>query len=350
MPAQETAPPQHFKAWDFLAMAAQRDPELPFTGHTWTAWESCGEAPGRHGGTLSGWALLSGPFDPGDVVAIDQKSNMRHCQAVVLPADGQHIQDGTGGITVGSTSDSELVPVLMDGRVVMIKSLRLARVLSLTPPRVVIMADTSSYRRLARTQVGREDAILEIGSSDGACTHVLSCHAAAVVGIDIADSIVQESRRRHPACHFELLDCFQEPKRFRALIADLRSKGRLKAFVDVGGDRATSDVCRVLACLQQAVTDVVRAEGGSDAQGAEPALIVVKARAMAAAAATACDKEGQVIDLNSWWPGVAALQAPCSARQWKRKLGRARKSMHSSGQSLDQDPEEDVRIELCRGM
>merc|ERR1719510_475350 len=53
------------------------------------------------GSRLDGLAFLAAPFLPGELVAVNQKTNMRHCHAVVLdsPADGGHVplQGEAGG-------------------------------------------------------------------------------------------------------------------------------------------------------------------------------------------------------------------------------------------------------------
>ena len=52
-------------------------------------------------------------------------------------------------------------------------------------------------------------------------TYVLASHAGLAIGIDVAGDFVEESRRRHPSCRFEWLDCFEEPDRLKDLVQEL---------------------------------------------------------------------------------------------------------------------------------
>jgi len=311
-------------------------PERPFQGHAWTALGRCASGHGgRAGGVLEGWSLFGGPFQVGEVVALEQKSNLRHCHAevvgdilgtdagphagaqavrVISGACGATAGGGNGGASGdGGESRAAAAGLLhKDPR-------KMARVLPAVPPRVLIMADTTTYRRMAKTQVGKQDAVLEIGSAFGECTRVLSCHAAAVVGVDVSQELVEESRRRNAQLRFEWLDCFEEPDRLASLWAELCRLGALKIFVDVGGDRAAPDVCQVLAAL------------GCTASAApttsQPQLIVVKSRELARFAEdVACSELGEIQDVASWWAAAAAPPPPRSVKQEKRKYSRARKA------------------------
>lgn len=311
-----------------MAAAALAPPPPPFLGHLW----QCAQGPGEVRGLFSeAWwpNLAAAPFLPGDLVAVDLGSNTKHCHAIVqgdaeasaqtsLVADELAAALGRydarkEGCVARQLQPPACVQLLgANGSYLHVLPEKLVRVLLAEPPRILMVTDTVSMRRLAKTQVGRSDAVLEIGSSLGECTAVLAAHAAKVVGIDVAGELVEECRRRHPHCHFEWLDCFEQPERFRALCGELCAAGSLKVFLDVGGDRTTADVCRVLAALAAA--------------GVSPALIVVKARALAAAAASACDAAGTIVDVPRWWQQVAALDPVGSVRQWKKKLARARKA------------------------
>ncbi|CAE8615473.1 unnamed protein product [Polarella glacialis] len=86
----------------------------------------------------------------------------------------------------------------------------------------------------------------------------------------------------------------------------------MKMFVDVGGDRTTADVLQVLAALEAACSS--------------PALVVIKARALAAAAAPSCDEIGSLLDSTPWWQESATPKEKGSVKQMKKKLARARKA------------------------
>lgn len=318
-------------------------PALPFGRHSW----QCAQGPDAVKDCFSEyWAplIFSGPFLPGETVAVDQGSNLKHCHAIVLPDDGAQACSGGGKACVRATRQALLadevlaadelaapirrrllsaprnVPAEGAARPLLLKDLAshaifrkaptgaLTRVLPATSPRVLLVTDTQTYRRLAKLQVGRYDAVLEVGSALGDCTRILTAHATAVVGIDVSGDFVEESRRRHPQCRFEWMDLFEEPTRLRSICDELAMQGTLKIFVDVGGDRITADVCRVLAALGEATA---------------PALVVVKCRALAASAAATCGADGVVSDVAEWWQCVARPGPPGSKAQWKRKLGRA---------------------------
>lgn len=344
-------------------------PQFPFVGHVWR----CAQGPEARRGDFSpaiSAALFSPPFLPGEAVSVDLGSNTKHSHAIVLDYEGapsfcssscsrapptsescaklpgpvplrcaaliadelevalerRVLVSARPSSTTSSESSSAPVSVRTiggDGGVLHTQVSRLVRVLTRAhsaSPQVLIVADTVSFRRLAKSQVGYGDAVLEVGSSLGECTCVLASRAAAVVGIDVAGELVEESRRRHPHCRFEWLDCFEEPGRLRSLCEGLRARGELKLFVDVGGDRTTQDVCRVLAAL-----------GAATSSEPPPSLIVVKSHAMAvAAAASAHAASGEIEDTAGWWRSAARTppNGSCSgsARQLKKKLARARKA------------------------
>ncbi|CAE8628440.1 unnamed protein product, partial [Polarella glacialis] len=147
---------------------------------------------------------------------------------------------------------------------------------------------------------------------------VLTCHAAQAVGIDIVEDLVRTSRVRYPRCRFEWLDCFEEPERLQALLAELRPQGsRMTLFVDVGGHATTAMVCRILAAVAGAAAKV----------GATPSLVVIKSRNHATEAAKCCDGEGIVRDAHAFWRKVAEQPQTRSALQFRRKQARARAAM-----------------------
>lgn len=320
----------------------------PFAGHVWTALECCGEGPGtRRGGPL-GEALLGPPFLLGETVAVDLKSNSRHCHGIVLEAGGaadatlasmpgvaawlrsdelcaamarQRRRFAGDGADEGDGDSSTVRLRLEGGGVCAMRASRLTRVLPASAPRLLIVADTTSYRRLARTQIGGRDAVLEMGSSLGECTKVLQCHAAVAVGVEVQGDLVEQSRARHPQCRFEWLDCYEEPARLRELCRELQAKGLLKVFVDIGGTRSAADVCRMLGALEEAA-------------GPTP-LVVVKCKALAKAAAESCSEALAIADVEDFLRQACAPPPPGSAKQLKKKLARARKAKWEGATEAD---------------
>ncbi|CAE7887932.1 unnamed protein product, partial [Symbiodinium necroappetens] len=285
----------------------------------------------RRGDFFPGWAVELNAFAPGDVVFLDAGSTAGHHHAVVVSRPEEP------GVICSALQHDELVVSLsrrtsmpqqnrkvalqIDGLLVHVPCRRLVRVVP--PRRVLVVHDTFSYRRLARTQVGQDDGVVELGSSLGECTHILSSRAAAVIGIDVSQELVEESSRRYPDCRFEWLDCFQEQARFAALCKELLAagSGRLKIFVDIGGDRTTSDICCLLALLEKTLKTL------QPKPPPLPALVVVKSKALATAAAEAAGADGTIPEpgLRPWLEGIARKQ-PGSSKQLKKKLARARKA------------------------
>jgi len=78
---------------------------------------------------------------------------------------------------------------------------------------IVVVADTESYRNMARSQVACYDHVVEIGSCQGHCTSILHAHAASVIAFDVSLKFLAECRSRFPDIRFEFLDIFEEHDR-----------------------------------------------------------------------------------------------------------------------------------------
>ncbi|CAE7029076.1 unnamed protein product, partial [Symbiodinium sp. CCMP2456] len=120
--------------------------------------------------------------------------------------------------------------------------------------------------------------------------------------------------------------------------------GRLKIFVDIGGDRTTSDICCLLALLEQVLSTL---------QPKQPlsAVVVVKSKALATAAAEAAGADGTIPEpqLRPWLEGIARKQ-PASSKQLKKKLARARKAQWQQADDTTWQAFEKQRIQwdaLC---
>merc|ERR1739848_333890 len=101
----------------------------------------------------------------------------------------------------------------------------MCRVLPREQLRVLLCATTATYRNLAKRQVGRGDAVLEIGSSLGACTHILHHHATKVIGLDVSAVEVKKSSKNYPHCRFEHLDIYEEVPFLKQLCEELSAVG-----------------------------------------------------------------------------------------------------------------------------
>eukprot|EP00439_Symbiodinium_sp_Y106_P030665 s4312_g3.t1 len=306
---------------EVVATAAQNEScKLPFATYLW----QCAQTPSdKHGSFASSWCHnLFEHFRPGETVAVDNHSNKRHCHATVLAPRPEGISPDPGPanhdeLFVGlrrRIMQADQMQVLLqsaDGRIFGCSSGRVVRVLPSSPARVLVVYDTTTYRRLAKTQVGKDDGILEVGSSFGECTSILASHAAVVVGVDNSPKLVEESSRRYPVCRFELLDCFKEPAPLRVLCAEIQqASSNFKLFVDIGGDRMTSGVCHALVVLES-----LWCGPGSGLK--QPSLVVVKSEGLSEAAAVACDSQSSICDTANWWQTCARPSG--SRRQLKRQ-------------------------------
>jgi Methyltransferase domain len=108
-----------------------------------------------------------------------------NCQAHVRPERMQALLEVGGEASGGSSSSSSG----SDDR-----------------PLLLITAHTLDYRRLARSMVRSSDSVLELGCSYGCATSTLAQHAAAVLGVDNSQEVVDEARRRYPGLRFEVAD------------------------------------------------------------------------------------------------------------------------------------------------
>ena len=289
---------------------------LPFATHLW----QCAQRPCDKRGFSPGWAgNLFEDFRPGEVVAVDLRSNLKHCHARVADmvgiAPGLQHDELCAGLARRCQAGRILLhlPESVEN-VASFSTSRLTRVLPSTPQRVLVVNETVSYRRLAKTQVGKADGVLEIGSSFGECTQILTKHAKAVVGIDNSQELVEESRRRYPFCQIELLNCFHERERLLELCRELQGgTENFKIFVDIGGDRSSTAVCRILSFLDEVLNSVP--------SPLVPCLVVVKCQGLSEAAAACSDPMGNISGVSGdWWQTCAV---PSSTRQ-QRKWGVAR--------------------------
>ena len=140
---------------------------LPFATHLW----QCAQRPCDKRGFSPGWAgNLFEDFRPGEVVAVDLRSNLKHCHARVADmvgiAPGLQHDELCAGLARRCQAGRILLhlPESVEN-VASFSTSRLTRVLPSTPQRVLVVNETVSYRRLAKTQVGKADGVLEIGSS-----------------------------------------------------------------------------------------------------------------------------------------------------------------------------------------
>ena len=296
---------------------------LPFASYAW----QCAQKPCDKRDHFSlGWAFnLFEDFQPGEIVAVDKRSNLKHCHAIVaqqIPQVGIPHDELRAALALQGQARLDTVEdrdpknptvsrVLLHfpGGLGSFSASRLTRVLPSSPQRVLLVNETITYRRLAKTQVGKADGVLEIGSSFGECTQILTKHARAVIGIDNSPELVEESRRRFPFCQIELLNCF-ERERLQFICTQLQEgTENFKIFVDIGGDRTSTAVCRILVLLDEVL-------GSSSPLLRAPCLVVVKSERLASAAAESCDTAGNICNLPEWWQSCVVPSSTRQQRKW----------------------------------
>eukprot|EP00899_Mesostigma_viride_P013985 jgi/Mesvir1/22588/Mv05009-RA.1 len=141
---------------------------------------------------------------------------------------------------------------------------------------VIICGDTENYRHLARCQVAPHHFVLDLGSSYGVSTHILSQHCGRVIGVDLARDLVESARRQYPHIPFECLDILQNPARITEL-----ARGCDSVFIDIGGDRQLAQVVPTVEFVKRHLA---------------PATIVVKSRELLKAAVTCIKGHRRKVD------------------------------------------------------
>ncbi|PRP79284.1 DNA-directed RNA polymerase [Planoprotostelium fungivorum] len=124
---------------------------------------------------------------------------------------------------------------------------------------IFLCDNTREYRRLARSQVNKEDDVVDIGSSYGVCTDILSQHCDRVIGVEISKPLIEHSRAAYPNIPFHHLDIVKNESQSIPLL-----KGKNKVFIDIGGDR---DIQPVVQCIKFVLEKKIK-----------PEMIVVKNR------------------------------------------------------------------------
>ena len=137
-------------------------------------------------------------------------------------------------------------------------------------PGGIVCSQTSTFRLLARRCVhAHRDAVLEIGSSYGVCTHVLARalgDARRVVGVDTSKELVAAAAARYPDLQFERADALATPHVITAIVRQLLARmpvstaagattpaavPQLVVFVDIGGNRELEALVALLPWLQK---------------------------------------------------------------------------------------------------
>ncbi|KAL9653817.1 hypothetical protein ABK040_012878 [Willaertia magna] len=119
-----------------------------------------------------------------------------------------------------------------------------------SPNILIVCKTTSDYRRLARTQLTKEDVIIEIGSAQGVCTNYIEKYCKKVIGIDKSKEYIEMSRKNYPSLEFICLDILESKEEFINLSKEL---GVSKIYIDINGNRLLPTVLQALEIIQKEV-------------------------------------------------------------------------------------------------
>ena len=143
-------------------------------------------------------------------------------------------------------------------------------------PLVVAVPDTESLRRLVRTQIDANDAVVDVGCSYGACSVT---HCRSFVGIDISHECVTHCCQAFPELRFERLDALGDRASLHRLLVRERPS---VIIVDIAGVRPLPDVMEMLEALVEMMAEI----GGAQDT---PLRILLKSESLVAAADAALE-------------------------------------------------------------
>jgi hypothetical protein len=134
---------------------------------------------------------------------------------------------------------------------------------------------TSEYRDAARCLPGRDDRVLEIGSSFGEATCILEAQAGrGVVGIEVSKECIENARKRCPQVEFHCLNALLDMRYIIKI-----GQGCNVIFVDIGGDRSVDDLAELIPALENTF---------------RPSLMVIKSKALSKATRDMFTQLGEV--------------------------------------------------------
>ena len=160
--------------------------------------------------------------------------------------------------------------------------------------KVIVVPETTDYRACARSQLFSDDFVIEIGSSYGINTEILSRHVSRIIAYDISPECIIESRKRYPKLTFVCADCYRDTEFIVS-----QSGGSNVVFIDIGGDRCVGDQLEILQWVQENLG---------------PELIVHKSRTLFALLNEYGDRAGAIRGVDpvpgtsSWISEVIAAQ------------------------------------------
>ena len=137
-----------------------------------------------------------------------------------------------------------------------------------------LVYSTKGFRAIARKITSRF-VVLEIGSSYGVATEILSRRTKFVLGLETSSECIKEARSRYPHIQFEHIDCLGSPsivkEKLCGMIANfvaadpVGENPRIVIFVDIGGNRESGALQKLLKFVE---TDL------------DPTYVVVKSQSL----------------------------------------------------------------------
>ncbi|EQC35971.1 hypothetical protein SDRG_06713 [Saprolegnia diclina VS20] len=111
---------------------------------------------------------------------------------------------------------------------------------------VLVTAETSHYRRLARTQIDASDVVLEIGCDLGPTVEIIAETVGFenVTGIDKSADSIAVAKVSHPQCHFIEMDIFRSTNELLAIASRCS-----KILIDINGNRLLGAVVDALSLV-----------------------------------------------------------------------------------------------------
>ncbi|OQS04835.1 hypothetical protein THRCLA_02962 [Thraustotheca clavata] len=113
---------------------------------------------------------------------------------------------------------------------------------------ILVTAETSHYRRLARTQISSNDVVIEIGCDFGPTVELIAQTVGLenVIGIDKSSDSIKIAKESHPDCQFIEMDIFRTPQELIQLTQKCS-----KILIDINGNRLLGAVVDALILVLQ---------------------------------------------------------------------------------------------------
>ena len=137
-------------------------------------------------------------------------------------------------------------------------------------PALIVCAKTAEYRSRAESLPALHDKVIEIGSSYGCTCEILARGAGSVVGVEIEESLVAESRRRFPTLDFRCADGTKLVSLANALGVPVPEDGvppqepghgYTLAFIDIAGTATAGLALAAVRCVERLLCACRRGRG-----------------------------------------------------------------------------------------